>query len=117
MEAHRLEIHINDPDEDAPVDFWKWLADPHGGGCVASKDLGEGVYAGIKPLLFHWTMLVGEIGNTVSYEDRYCFQTRELAEEALKLWDGRGDPINWHRHPRTGRRRVNGDPATEYVDR
>jgi len=30
-------------------------------------------------------------------------------------WDGTGEPEGWYRHPRTGRRRPDGDPAKEVV--
>ncbi len=30
-------------------------------------------------------------------------------------WEGEGEPTGWFRHPRTGRRRPDGDPEREYV--
>ena len=39
------------------------------------------------------------------YEDRYCYHDMDSAVEALKKWDGTGDPEGWHRHPSSGRRR------------
>lgn len=103
------------PRLESEAEFWVWLKDRDGGCCVATEDLGDGLYAGVKPLMFHFSLILGAVGNTGSYEDHYCFPTRELAERALSLWDGRGDPVGWHRHPRTGRRRPGGDPAKEYL--
>jgi hypothetical protein len=53
------------------------------------------------------------------YGDRWCYESIWDAMEALAEWslrDGEGEPQGWHRHPDTGRRRENGDPATEYVN-
>ena len=30
-------------------------------------------------------------------------------------WDGTGEPEGWYRHPASGRRRPEGDPAKEFV--
>lgn len=35
---------------------------------------------------------------------------------ALEEWDGTGEPEGWMCHPRTGRRRPNGDPNQEYCE-
>jgi hypothetical protein len=32
------------------------------------------------------------------------------------IWDGTGEPQGWHRHVPSMRRRVDGDPAREYLD-
>jgi hypothetical protein len=50
------------------------------------------------------------------YGDRWCYESYEKAKAALDAWDGEGEPTGWHRHPDTGRRRENGDPATEHVN-
>jgi hypothetical protein len=62
---------------------------------------------------YTWAILSGL--NQFGYEDRWCYATREKAKAAYDAWDGSGEPQGWHRHPDTGRRRENGDPATEYV--
>ncbi len=53
------------------------------------------------------------------YEDRWCYETVAQATDALAKWSGADgtEPEGWHRHPPSGRRRKNGDPATEYVAR
>lgn len=70
---------------------------------VSMRSLPDGRIVGVKQLLFHWTMHVDIDG--FGYADRWCFATRELAEEAMADWYGDADPINWHRHPTSGRRR------------
>jgi endo-alpha-1,4-polygalactosaminidase (GH114 family) len=81
------------------------------------KIIGDGIYAAIKPLMFHWTLVVGQVGNYHGYEDQWCMKDRATAEKAIREWDGNGEPKYWHRHPLSGRRRVDGDPSTEYVGR
>jgi hypothetical protein len=101
-------------------EYIKWLVTPieqDGGGFYKAKRLSDGVIAGIRPLLYHWTMNVCMTGDKFSLYDRWCYANKQLAEYALEAWDGIGDaPVGWHRHPRTSRRRTNGDPAAEYVD-
>jgi hypothetical protein len=66
--------------------------------------LPDGRILGVHRLMYHWTLHI-DIHET-GYEDRYCFQTEEWALEALRTWDGTGDPgLMWHRHVNTGRRR------------
>lgn len=58
--------------------------------------------------------------NEWGYEDRWCYRTYEDAYRALMEWkDSPEDPEpdGWHRHPGSGRRRTNGDPKTEYINR
>ena len=97
------------------AEYFEWLKTPQGGSCTEVKDIGNGLYAAIKPLLYHWTMIAGEIGDIFGYEDRWCYATQELAEKALREWDGNGEPTGWHRHPATGRRRPDRDAEQEYV--
>jgi hypothetical protein len=104
-------------------EFFAWLITDrdsvvagHGGGCVEYKIIENGLlYAAIKPLMFHWTMIVGQVGDFLGYEDRWCYGDRERAETALRAWSGVGEPTGWHRHPKTGRRRPNGDASREYI--
>lgn len=105
--------HASDAEGD--MDFSEWLRSSEGGCCASDKAIGSGLYAAIKPLLFHWTLIVGEIGDRTGYLDRWCYQDRNAAESALDTWNGNGEPHGWHRHPRTSRRRENADPAKETV--
>lgn len=97
--------------------YFEWLRSGEGGWCTEIKDIGDGFYAASKPLLFHWTLIMGEIGNKFSFLDRWCYETQEQAEAALARWDGEGEPDGWHRHPASGRRRHEGDPEQEYFAR
>lgn len=99
------------------TDFFIWLCAEDGGCCVRAKTIGGGRFAAIKPLMFHWTMIIGRIGDRCGYEDRWCYENRQKAEAALHAWDGTGEPTGWHRHPRTSRRRVGSNPEKEYIER
>lgn len=68
---------------------------------------------GVIKLMFHYSLHVDIGMNTVT--ERYCFETKNLATDALMSWNGAGEPIGWHRHPETRRRR---DVATgrEWVE-
>jgi len=79
------------------------------------RQLPDGRILGVHRLLYHWTLHIDI--SPIGYEDRYCYQTREQAVAAMTAWNGVGDPGGgWHRHPATGRRRPDGDPAKEYID-
>ena len=76
-------------------------------------------YLLVYPLLFHWTLVEGTIGDTFGYDDRWCYRNEALAIAALEEWASRqflDEPIGWHRHPRSGRRRELGDPQKETID-
>lgn len=66
------------------------------------RNLPDGRLIGIKRLMFHWTIHVDI--DPCGYYENYCFATYELAKTAFDTWNGTGDPVGWHRHPRTGRR-------------
>ena len=84
------------------------------------RDLGDGTYIMVKPLMFHWTMIRGVVGDTTGYFDRWCYATKELAMYALSAFPSNPpsgyEPAGWHRHPMSGRRRPNGDPSLEHRD-
>lgn len=48
-------------------------------------------------------------------DDEWSYESAAAALAAMHAWDGTGEPANWSRHPRSGRRRPGGDPAKEYV--
>lgn len=104
-------------DPKLPAAYAEFLQSSRGGKCVAAKVVGEGIYAAVKPLLFHWTLLTGMIGDEHEWAENWCYQTREGAEKALSEWTGEGEPEGWFRHPRTWRRRPDGDPSREYEER
>lgn len=49
------------------------------------------------------------------YDERYCYHSIAEAKTALAAWKGTGEPNGWHRHLPSNRRRMDGDPAKEYV--
>lgn len=112
-----MEIKI-EPRTGPDVAFFEWLRSEDGGSCTLAGDMGGGMYCAVKPLLYHWTMIIGVIGDRESFEDRYCYASQVLASSALIEWSMRGfkdEPTMWHRHPKTGRRRPDGDETQEYV--
>lgn len=60
-------------------------------------------------------MIIADI-NGLYHGERWCYTTYAKAKAALAAWDGEGEPQGWHRHPDTGRRRENGDPAKETIN-
>jgi hypothetical protein len=48
------------------------------------------------------------------HDNAFYYRTRDTATAALDAWDGNGEPAGWWRHPQSGRRRTDGDPAREY---
>jgi hypothetical protein len=77
------------------------------------KLIGDGRYACVMPFLFTHAIITGRIGNRSTYEDRWCYATSAKAIAAIEAWDGTGEPVGWHRHPGTGRRRT--EDGEEYI--
>jgi hypothetical protein len=59
-------------------------------------------------------LCIGKVGLSW-YDDGWCYESYDVALAAAEDWDGRGEPEGWFRHPTSGRRRPEGDPAQEYV--
>lgn len=98
-----------------PQEFYDYLKKDYS----KIMDMGDGLWCGSHRLIFHWTLHIGQIGDFCTYLDRYCYRDQKLCEDAMDEWKSRnfsGDPINWHRHPGTGRRRENGDSKLETLD-
>lgn len=98
--------------------FTKWVEATDPGAVLAVRIFDDGTYAAVKRLLFHYTLIYGIIGDAFGYENRWCYQTLAGAEAALRAWQypSQAEPEGWHRNPRTGRRRPEGDAAREYID-
>lgn len=49
--------------------------------------------------------------------DQWVYLSDDAAVAAMRTWDplAGGEPPGWYRHPTSGRRRTNGDPAQEYI--
>lgn len=54
--------------------------------------------------------------HTAGHPQHEGYPAHAVARAALDRWDGRGEPQGWHRHPASGRRRPDGDPAQEHVN-
>lgn len=94
---------------EAPEDRWAiWDG-------ILVRRLDDTRYIGIKPFLYTYAVIWGYLNNDYVYEDRWCYHTAVEAAVAATVWDGTGEPQGWHRHPASGRRRTDGDPAREYV--
>ncbi|MFG7180689.1 hypothetical protein ACGYQ5_14270 [Burkholderia pseudomallei] len=88
-----------------------WLPED---GCSDYTTFANGRDAMIMRLMYTHAIIADL--TTMYYGDRWCYHTYADAKAALTAWDGEGEPSGWHRHPDSGRRRPNGDPAREYVN-
>lgn len=58
------------------------------------RRLPTGDIAGVRRMNFTYGLFVGL--DAAGYRQRYCYETRHDAVEALRVWDGSGDPpLNW----------------------
>jgi len=71
----------------------------------------------IAPFAFSVAKVADMTRDGYGYGARWCYATIGAARAALAAWDGATDsePQGWHRHPATGRRRPDGDPAREHI--
>lgn len=101
---HRYLTEIGEPDTDLGL----------------IRDIGNDEWVMASRLLFHWTLKRGSFFDTIGYSDRWCYETEELAMEALHAFPVNPspdyEPDGWHRHPATGRRRTDRTSATEYIE-
>lgn len=93
--------------------FLTWLKTENGFRDL--KPLPRHRWAGIQKMMFTHALVLGRMGDEIGYDNRWCFSSYEKAKTALDNWNGDGEPMGWHRHPDTGRRRVEGDESKEYV--
>jgi hypothetical protein len=93
--------------------FMQWLLEQ---GHLRPKPLPNGRWAALLPLMFTTAIVTGKIGDKFGYDDRWCYENKALAEAALNIWGGTGEPEGWNRHPTSGRRRVGGDASKEWVN-
>lgn len=68
------------------------------------KLFANGFYGAVRPFMYTHAVIIGEIGDTTGYADRWCFFSEKAARAALDEWDGEGEPQGWFRHPDSGRR-------------
>lgn len=82
----------------------------------AKKPLPDGRLAFLIQMAFTWRLCVSAFDDELGYDDGWCYHDLQAALAALANWDGTGEPAGWHRHPSSGRRRPEGDPAREHVN-
>lgn len=82
--------------------FFKYLQEDCGYKDV--KKMNENSYVAISNMIYTAAIIVGHMGDMVSYYNRWCYHTYDSAKKALDAWDGTGEPSGWHRHPASGRR-------------
>jgi hypothetical protein len=82
--------------------YVQWLVDDCGYRHVRILPDGRR-WAAVYRFRFTAAVIVGRIGEMVSYDDRWCYYDEQAASDALKAWDGTNEPLGWHRHPATGR--------------
>jgi hypothetical protein len=64
---------------------------------------------------FNWKLGVSQPENVHTfYDDTWEYTDGGAAFDAFMIWDGDGEPEGWYRHPMSGRRRPDGDPAKEF---
>jgi len=76
----------------------------------------DGNVCALAPMAFTWAILSECC--YAGYGERWCYSTPDGALNALAAWNGADgtEPTGWHRHPDSGRRRPDGDPAREYIE-
>jgi hypothetical protein len=98
------------------VEAWVRSMDPDA--TIEVRVFEDGTYAALKRLLFHYTVIHGRIGDNLGFDDRWCYATLGRGLKGLHDWNypDELEPQGWHRNPRTGRRRPEGDASREYID-
>lgn len=97
---------------------WNGLEwDPHVEGWTV-KDAPDGRRIWIVQFAYTGAIIIGP-PDAWEYDDRWCYATADLALTCARAWDAEPgtEPTGWHRHPDTGRRRPDGQPALQYVMR
>jgi hypothetical protein len=74
------------------------------------KNLGNGWYAAILPMLFNHRIIVTDgVGVSLAW----CYSSETKAIRCFNAWDGKGDPKEWHKNPMTGEYRKEEHLKTE----
>lgn len=79
--------------------------------------LPDGRAVWIQRKMFTHAITTGRADNVMSIDTHWCYETKAQALEALERWEpmAQKEPEGWFRHPESGRRRPNGDPAQEHI--
>lgn len=87
-------------------------------GSLACRYFQDGTVIRAEPMIFTNRLCLSFAQtNERCYDDIWCFEKDLDIIEILKTWNYPEDrePLGWHRHPMSDRRRVKGDPNMEYV--
>lgn len=72
-------------------------------------------------VLYIEPMLPGHLSLVLAFDawnvERWCFHDHDAAWRAVLGWNGQGDPEGWYKHPLTGRRRPDGTPESEFINK
>lgn len=85
-------------------------------GFLYRREIGDRLI-GVLPLYAGRARLgIGPVGSD-GFDDVWDFPNRARAIAVAHVWnpDEDPEPPGWHRHPGSGRRRPDGDPAREYI--
>lgn len=88
-----------------------------GAECLHVRPIGDGLAIFLLPMAFGNVRVAIGVQGAPWYDDGWCYQAaqNDAAWRAALGWDGEDEPEGWYRHPDTGRRRPDGDPAKEHV--
>lgn len=102
-----LPERVEMPFDDAQMSAWGYLS---------WRCLEDGTVLAVGAMLFGNGRLYMDV-HAQGYVDCYCYDSVEKANVHMLMFDPASDqePCGWKRHPATGRRRPEGDPAREYV--
>jgi len=83
-----------------------WHEWPYGQQWGLVKAMDDARYVAVVPMLFTWRLIVGQLEHVLlGHDDGWCYRTPMAALVAADAWSGEGEPVGWHRHPATDRRR------------
>ena len=85
-------------------------------GSLYERKLADGRVIVVYRLLFGCARLCIGPDDGLTIDDEWHYESGDEAIFASAVWDGEGEPSQWHRHPGSGRRRPDGDPNREYVN-
>jgi len=84
-------------------------------GYTHPRPLPPNEWLAIGNYIYTCAIIKGDMHDRAGFKDRWCYHSYDAAKKALDEWDGVGEPKGWHRNPRTGRRRPDGNATKEYV--
>lgn len=85
-------------------------------GCVILRALGDGRMVGVCAQITNACIAIGPM-DCDEWDDTWDYATLQAALDAWCRWDPltQEEPENWVRHPRTARRRPDGDATQEVI--